>query len=96
MATPGQFLSPRFDVRTWNDRDLHPLPSPLVVIRLRLSAGPRQQVVAELTKKGALLQDGTVRLQVTERGGDFPTTEEMLVAAFAVVIDKCRPGFDRN
>ena len=36
------------------------------------------------------------RLHLRERGPGYPTLEEMLVGAPAVVANKCRPRFDES
>jgi hypothetical protein len=58
--------------------------------------GTRAEVTAELTSRGAGAEHGIVRGRVRERGQTYPTVEEMVVAAPAVVADKSRPGFEDN
>jgi hypothetical protein len=62
----------------------------------RLSEGTRNKIVTELLKQGAQVEDDQVRLVIRRRGEEYPTIEESLVAAPAVVEEKSRPKFDEH
>lgn len=62
----------------------------------RLQEGTREEVTTELRKQGGRVEGDHIRVHLLCRGDDYPTREEMLVAAPAVVDDKCRPKFEIN
>ena len=53
-------------------------------------------MTTEMRKRGGTEENGVIRGRVRERGAEYPTVEEMVVAAPAVVADKSRPGFEEN
>ena len=62
----------------------------------RLSEGDRQEAGAEVIRLGGNADGGVFRLRVRERAATYPTVEEMIVAAPAVVAEKSRPSFEEN
>jgi hypothetical protein len=62
----------------------------------RLSEGTHDQVVAELLRQGGQVEGNHVRLWIRRRTDEYPTLEEQLVAAPAVVEEKGRGNFAEN
>jgi hypothetical protein len=62
----------------------------------RQNQGSRDQVVSGLIRQGAELDGEIPLLYARRRGETYPTLEEMLVAAPAVVADKCRGRFEEH
>ena len=62
----------------------------------RLSESDRREAEAEVIRLGGNADGGVFRLRVRERGATYPTVEEMIVAAPAVVAEKSRASFEEN
>lgn len=62
----------------------------------RITEGTRAEVTTDLLRRGAADENGVIRGRVRERGQTFPTVEETVAAAPAVVADKSRSSFEEN
>lgn len=62
----------------------------------KLAEGSRTEMANQVVKQGGVPDGGTTRLYLLRRGDQYPTREEMLVAAPGSVAEKSRPGFEEN